>query len=127
MADGLRLQPDEETILTVLRSGWPVLLRQIATLGLYTFWLNAGVITLTNQRIHMRQGVLTKKETSLPMRFIQDASTHRSLLRVGSIEISTAGAGPGDAYIHPLRPHEAGRLTDAILAQAHGQWAGQPG
>ncbi len=127
MADPLRLQPDEEIVLSMLRSGWPVLLRQVATLGLYTFWWKAGVVTLTNQRIHLRQGVLTKSETSLPMRFIQDASVHRSLLRVGYVEVSTAGGGPGDASIHPLRPDEAGRLTDAILAQAHGQWAGQPG
>lgn len=95
MTSGLRLQPDEEIVLSMLRSGWPVLMRKIVTLGLYTFWWNAGVITLTNQRVHLRQGILTKGEMSLPMRFIQDASTHRSLLRVGSVQVSTAGGGPG--------------------------------
>jgi hypothetical protein len=34
---------------------------------------------------------------------------HRSWLGVGSIEVSTAGGGPGDALLHPFRPAELGR------------------
>src|SRR6185312_11021591 len=113
--DDLRLQPGEEIVLTTRRSGWPVLLRQIVTLGLYTFWLRAGVITITNQRVHVRLGVLSTKELNLPMRFIQDASLHRSILGVGSVQVATAGGGPGDASLYPFKPAEARRLSDAIL------------
>lgn len=122
MADELRLQPGEEVILTMRRSGWPVVLRQVVTLGLYTFWLKAGVISVTTQRVHARMGILNKSEINLPMRFIQDAALHRSWLGVGSVEVSTAGGGPGDASLYPFRPSESRRLTDAILAQAHSQW-----
>jgi membrane protein YdbS with pleckstrin-like domain len=120
--DELRLQPGEDVVLSLRRSAWPIAVRTVLTLGLYRIWWRAGVVTVTNQRIHMKQGVLNKAESSLPMRFVQDASMRRSWLGVGSVEVSTAGGGPGDAELGPFAPAEARRLKDTILAQAQQQW-----
>jgi hypothetical protein len=121
----VRLQGDEHVVRTFRRSGWPVTLRTIVTLGLYTFWWRAGLVVLTDQRILMKQGVLNKSELSLPLRFVQDAAMHRSWLGVGHVTVSTAGARDGDATLHPFSAVDARALSDAIVAHAHASWTSE--
>jgi membrane protein YdbS with pleckstrin-like domain len=119
---GLRLQADERVLVAYRRSGWPVMLNKIITLGLFVFWWRACVFVVTDQRVYTKEGILNKSELSLPMRFIQDAAMRRSWLGIGSVVVSTAGGADGDTMLSPLSPRDARDLSDAILAQAHKRW-----
>ena len=118
----IRLQPDELVLASFRRSGWPVVVRKVLTLGLFTFWWRACVFVVTDQRVYIKEGILSESELSLPMRFIQDAALRRSVLGVGSVVVSTAGGAEGDTLLGPLKPAAARELADAILAQAHARW-----
>jgi membrane protein YdbS with pleckstrin-like domain len=121
-APALRLQEGETILCVFRRSGWPVLLNKIVTLGLFTFWWKACIFVVTDQRVYIKEGILSESELSLPMRFIQDAAMHRSLFGVGSVVVSTAGGAEGDTRLAPLRAVDARALSDAIIAQAHSRW-----
>ena len=125
-ARDMRLQPNERVLVAYRRSGWPVMFTKIITLGLFTFWWRASVFVVTDQRVFMKVGILRKAEVSLPMRFIQDASTYRSLTRIAAVIVSTAGGRSGKTTLSPLSGSDARALSDAILEQAHKRWTSEP-
>lgn len=121
-AADMRLHDDERVLLSTRRSGWRIVLGKVVTLGLFTFWWRACWIVVTDQRLYVKQGILNKSELSLPMRFIQDASVHRSWLGVGEVALSTAGGDESISRLYPLTANDARQLSDVILAQAHARW-----
>jgi membrane protein YdbS with pleckstrin-like domain len=114
----LRLQPDEHILVALQPSGWPVVPNYIFSIGLYEFWRRAKVYALTDQRVLIRKGRLSKTEQNLPIRYVQDAKMTHSL-GIGGVEVSTAGGAPASlSKMHSLKTSEARQLADAILAQA---------
>ena len=100
------------------RTSWAATFLKIVTLGLYIPWWKAAGFAITDQRIIARQGILNKEEIALPLRFVQDASVHRSWLGIGSVDVSTAGGREGNLRIEPLRAEDARRFAQTIIAQA---------
>jgi len=82
-----------------------------------------GFLVVTDQRVYVKEGILSESELSLPMRFIQDAAMRRSVLGVGSVVVATAGGNDSDTMLSPLNGRDARALSDAIIAQAHSRWA----
>src|SRR5260370_21236476 len=101
IAGRLRLQDGEHVLFAQRRSGWPVVVAKVCTLGLFTFWWRVCWIVVTDQRVCIRQGLLNRSEANLPMRFIQDAAVHVSWLQVGRLVVSTAGGPLGEAQFYP--------------------------
>jgi membrane protein YdbS with pleckstrin-like domain len=126
LAPAMRLQDGEAIVAVFKRSGWLVLLNKVVTLGLFTFWWRACIFVVTDQRLYIREGILSKSELSLPMRFIQDAAMRRNLVGIGSVVVSTAGGSESDTMLSPLNGRDARALSDAIIAQAHSRWAETP-
>jgi membrane protein YdbS with pleckstrin-like domain len=122
LAPTMRLQHGETILKVFRRSGWPVVLTKIVTLGLFALWWRACIFVVTDQRVYVKEGVLSKSELSLPMRFIQDAAMRRNLFGVGSVVVSTAGGSESDTMLSPLNGSDARALSDAIIAQAHSRW-----
>lgn len=71
-------------VATGLRAGWVVLVWAVAT------------VTVTEERVIIKEGVLVRKTKVIPLDRIQDVSTRQNLfgqlLDYGSLEIDTAGA-----------------------------------
>jgi hypothetical protein len=117
--NGLRLQPDEQVLMAFHPSGWLTAGLYFWTLGLYKFWRVRNVFVLTNQRILVRKGRISKIERSLPVQFVQDA-TVVSALGAGGVRVETAGATRSQlSTMMPLKGDEAHRFADAIMAQAN--------
>lgn len=91
VASRLRLQDGEVILFALRRTGWPMLVAKVLTLGIFTFWWRACWIAVTNQRVCVRQGLLNRSEDNLPMRFIQDAAVYASWLQIGRVVVTTAG------------------------------------
>jgi membrane protein YdbS with pleckstrin-like domain len=113
-ADGLRLHPDEEIVLEMLPSSWWTLGRFVATLGLWAIWRKRHRFILTNQRIIVSKGIVSKSEQSVPLSRVQDAHMHRSPLTGGRVALSTAGGSLGVEYIGPLTQADALTFADAL-------------
>jgi membrane protein YdbS with pleckstrin-like domain len=122
IASRLRLQEGEVILFALRRTGWPMLVAKVLTLGIFTFWWRVCWIIVTNQRVCVRQGLLNRSEDNLPMRFIQDAAVFVSWLQIGRVVVTTAGGPVGEAAFYPLKPADARELSDAVLRQARSAW-----
>jgi Bacterial PH domain len=74
---GTELRPGE----TFLLVGHPAIVRvwpkYLLTVGLYGFWRSRDTTVLTDQRVIMGKGIVSRSERAIPMRRIQDASYAR--------------------------------------------------
>jgi uncharacterized membrane protein YdbT with pleckstrin-like domain len=124
---GLRLREDEQLIMALRPSPrWIVLVNQIVTLGLYTFWWRRTGFVLTDQRIIYRRGLLNTIERSLPLRFVQDATVLTSWTGIAAVMVSTAGGAESFEQLSPLTKAEARDLKDALLEAAGRTWVTNP-
>jgi uncharacterized membrane protein YdbT with pleckstrin-like domain len=120
---GLRLRNDEQLIKALRPSPrWIVLVNQILTLGLYTFWWRRTGFVLTDQRIIYRRGMLNTIEQSLPLRFVQDATVLTRWNGIAAVVVSTAGGHEGFEHLSPLTKAEARDLKEALLEAAGRTW-----
>jgi uncharacterized membrane protein YdbT with pleckstrin-like domain len=120
---GLRLRDDEQLIMALRPSPrWIVLVNQIVTLGLYTFWWRRTGFVLTDQRIIYRRGLLNTIERSLPVRFVQDATVLTRWNGIAAVVVSTAGGDESFEHLSPLTKAEARDLKDALLEAAGRTW-----
>jgi membrane protein YdbS with pleckstrin-like domain len=124
----VRLQDGETIVLVKRRSSWSVPFNKIITLGLFSIWWRRAWFVVTDRRVIARAGVFNTSETSLPMRFVQDASVERNWLGIAGVALSTAGGDASLESLSPLSPSDARGLADCILQQAHKTWedAGRP-
>lgn len=110
----IRLHPDEEIVMDLLPSrlwtwtGYPL------TLGFWEIWRRRHHFVLTNQRVIIAKGVITKSEQSVPLSRVQDAHLRRSPLSGGFVDLSTAGGHLGVEQLGPVKQSEARDLADAI-------------
>jgi hypothetical protein len=67
---------------------------------------------------HTTKGILNKTEVSLPLNFVQEASVHRPWYGVVRLDISTAAGREGLSRVDSMKPSDARKLADTIMAGA---------
>ena len=93
----------------------------IAILWLIVVWIRWQSITytLTDQRIKLESGVLSRSEKIIPIDRIQDCTTRQSLLGrmlgYGRVEVDAAGAQGAEVLQHLPRP---GVFRDQVFVQS---------
>lgn len=73
----VRMMPHESVVVVgrpAFAAVWP---KYLLTLGLYGFWHKRRVTVLTNERLLLGEGVLSRQERSIPLRAITDAVYYR--------------------------------------------------
>jgi len=119
MASGLRLQQGETVVLDVLPSSFWTIGKYIFTLGLWAIWRSRHHFVLTNQRVLVFQGIVSKGEKSVPLSRIQDVALSRSILAGGHVALSSAGGTLSIQRIGPLTRESAREFADAIGERIH--------
>jgi hypothetical protein len=112
---GVRLQADEEILLQSRRTAWTRIPAKAFSLGIYIPWWNVAWFVVTDQRLIAKKGILSKKDVSLPMNYVQDASVHRTWYGSASVRISTAGGSGSLSRMRGLRPEDARQLADTAM------------
>ena len=93
----------------------------IALLWLIVAWIRWQSIsyTLTDQRIKLESGILSRSEKIIPIDRIQDCTTRQSLtgriLGYGRVEIDAAGAQGAEVLAHLPHP---GTFRDQVFVQS---------
>jgi hypothetical protein len=107
-----------ETVIVVARPSiaavWP---RFALTLGLYGFWRRQNVSILTNRRVLIGRGIISRTEQSLPFARINDAVYVRKGLYAYCEVASTLRGRSHVQRIGPLSAHTARRFTEEIIAR----------
>lgn len=82
---------------------------------------------VTDKRIHIRRGILARRERSTHLDRVQNVNTHQSLLQrafaVGTVDFDTAGTDPDEsnfAFAGIANPHGLVSALQPYLARAHG-------
>lgn len=87
----------------------------LITLGLVEFWRRARIVTLTNRRLIIQAGIITKSDRSLPLSKVQDV-TVKSQIGFDRLLVTTAG-GAGGVIVTPwMKGGTARRMADLISA-----------
>lgn len=98
--------------------GLAVLLASLGILNLYYWGWRAHEYVLTDQRVILNEGILSKFSRSIAIDRIQDLTTFQGLLGrlcgYGDIEIESAGREGGEVLNTVPRPQQ---LRNAIFAQ----------
>lgn len=102
----------EEKVLVVgrpaLTSVW---LRYVLSLGIYGFWRRRRLSVLTDRRVMLGQGFLSRQERSIPINMISDATYARRGL-AGSCRITSSnGWVRSTTNVGPLPTRIARRFT----------------
>ncbi len=113
---------DARVLVTVLG------LALLAALG-YWVWLNwqSAMLTVTDQRVILEEGVLVRTSKVIPLDRVQDVSTRQNLLgrflNYGSVEIDTAGAIPNELFTYVAQPE---MLRDQVFVLSEGRRGSLP-
>jgi len=89
----------------------------------YWVWLNwqAAMLTVTDQRVILEEGVVVRTSKVIPLDRVQDVSTRQNLfgriLDYGSVEIDTAGAIPNELFTYVAQPE---MLRDQVFVLSEG-------
>lgn len=113
----IRLLDDEEIVLDLMLSAWWTSGMYVLTLGLWAIWRPRHRIVLTNQRLVVTRGIVSKSERSVPLARIQDVQLRTSPLSGGEVRLSTAGGSLGVDTIRMLTRADATALADALGAR----------
>lgn len=76
----------------------------------YVVWLNwqAAMLTVTDQRVIMEEGIVIRTSKVIPLDRVQDVSTRQNLFGrffdYGSVEIDTAGAIANELFTYAAHP-----------------------
>jgi hypothetical protein len=114
MAD-LKLRPDEEARVVgrpALSVVWP---KYLFTFGLYGFWRKRHTAVLTNQRLLLGEGIVSRKERTIPMKRIRGAAyVRRGISAYCEVALTDReGLGP-PTRIGPFKSRTARRFVDEI-------------
>ena len=112
----LPLNPGEIVAFQEHPGSWNMAPNYVATLGLYGVKRKATMITVTNQRVIVQSGIVTRREQSVPIGMVQDAIVE-TRLGVGWVVLSSAGRRGAVMKLGPFTSSVAQRLADTILAQ----------
>ena len=101
----------------------------IAILWLIVVWIRWQSIsyTLTDQRIIIETGVLSRQSKAIPIDRVQDCTTRQSLvgrmLGYGRVEVDAAGAQGAEILVHLPRP---GSFRDQVFVQSERRRGASP-
>jgi hypothetical protein len=108
-----------ETVIMVARPAISaVWYKYVITLGLYGLWRRHDVSIITDRRVLVGKGIVSRKEQSLPYGRINDATYVRKGLYAYS-EVASTLRGRGHVQrVGPLSARQARRFTAEILARS---------
>lgn len=107
----IRLMPNESVLVVgrpALAAVWP---KYLLTLGLYGFWHKRRVAVLTSQRVMLGEGVLSRREQSIPIRSVLDAVYSRRGVAAFCDVISSNQRSHHRTKVGPLTARTARRFT----------------
>lgn len=113
-APKVRLNATEQILRDELPSPfwtWPL---YVKTFGLWAIWRGRHHFMLTNERVILLKGIVSKTEQTVPLSRIQDVNLMRSLLTGGYVAISSAGGGLGIERLGPFTRERAREFADAL-------------
>ena len=124
----LKLNDGESIILDEVPSAFWSFPFYILTLGLWAIWRKRHRFILTNQRVIVRKGIVSKSEQTVQLSRIQDVNVMRSLVAGGSISLSSAGGVLSIRAIGPLTRAKAAEFAEKMsdLTRSHGEGLGSP-
>jgi len=109
----------EQTIKSVRQHPLGCWLKAICTLGFYLPWWWMRRLVVTNRRVYMRSGLLSKAERSIPLSKVQDVTVRAGalgrMLGYGTVRVESAGALTTE--IVATNVSDPGGVRDAILSQ----------
>jgi hypothetical protein len=115
---GVDVERGESVILVARPAISAVWYRYLITLGIYGFWRSHDVSIVTDRRVLVGKGIVSRKETSLPYARINDASYVRKGL-YAYCEVAATHRGRGYVErIGPLSSRQARRFTAEVLARS---------
>jgi hypothetical protein len=111
----LKLRPDEEARVIgrpAISSVWP---KYLLTAGLYNIWRKRHTAVLTNQRLMLAEGVVSRRERTIPMKRIRGATYIRKGVSAYCDVALTDRDGMGPpTRIGPFRSRVARRFVEEI-------------
>lgn len=110
----IRLQPGERILMEMLPSKWWTWAFYVCSVGLWGIWRKRHRYILTNQRIVLTKGLISKSVRALPLDRIQDANLHTSPFSGGRVKLSTAGGILGTESIKQLTRRDAKAFIDLL-------------
>jgi len=109
---------DDENLLVVTQPGrLATFPRYLVTLGLYGFWRKRDTSAVTDQRVLLANGIVSRNERSIPLSHVDDvATTRRGFYSFVDLTIAQRGSSVGQR-IGPMSPRSARRFAREILRQ----------
>ena len=114
---GLTLRGGESVVMIVRPSRALSLGKYIYTLGLYGIWRKRHVYVLTDTRLMIGKGVVSRTETSIPMNRVEEASFVRRGLGSYCQIVLMAHGRRRTELVGPLLAKDARRLAGEIQAR----------
>jgi hypothetical protein len=109
---------DDEDVLMVTQPGrlasFP---KYLATLGLYGLWRKRDTSAITNQRVLLANGIISRHERSIPLSHVDDVSVaRRGLYSYVTLTITQRGSTVAQR-VGPMPTRKARRFAREILRQ----------
>jgi hypothetical protein len=115
---GVDVQRGEEVLLVArpaIAAVWP---KYLFTLGLYGLWRRQNVTVVTDRRVVVGRGIISRKEQTLPLSRINDAVYVRRGL-YAYCEIASILRGRSHVQrVGPLTARQARRMTQEIISRS---------
>jgi len=121
IAGRIRLNDGEQVIKDEIPSAFRTAGVYVFTLGLWAIWRSRHHFVVTNQRVIVMKGIVTKQVQSVQLDRIQDVQVVESLLAGGYVRLSSAGGSLGVEALGPLTRARARELADDLsqLLRSH--------
>ncbi|HLW17075.1 MAG TPA: PH domain-containing protein [Actinomycetota bacterium] len=117
----LTLNPQEKVLLDKKPSFSVTWLQHLFTLGLYHFWMLRTYFVLTDRRVILAKGIISKRLVTVPLEKVQDV-TLTTALWLGYVSMSTAGpTGASVEKAGPMRARDANEFIDRLQQLLHGR------
>jgi hypothetical protein len=114
---GLSLPSGESIVMVVRPSRMLSIPKYLYTLGLYGIWRKRHVYVLTDHRLLVGRGVVTRTEDSIPTSRIEEVTFFRRGAGAYCRIVVTTHGRRRLELVGPLLARDARRLTGAIQAQ----------
>jgi hypothetical protein len=115
---GVDIERGESIVMVARPAISAVWFRYLITVGLYGFWRRRDVSILTDRRVLVGKGIVSRKELSFPYGRINDASYVRRGLYAYCEIASTLRGRAHVQRVGPLTSRQARRFTAEILARS---------